>query len=68
MSSILDFRGLYFCAAYLPANNLRRISTIYLRGYWKGNENDRLVTIALEHFRVSNLINHVIKVKKKYSE
>ena len=68
MSSILDFRGLYFCAAYLPANSLRRISTIYLRGYWKGNENDRLVTIALEHFRVSNLINHVIKVKKKYSE
>ena len=68
MSSILDFRGLYFYAAYLPANNLRRISTIYLRGYWKGNENDRLVTIASEHFRVSNLINHVIKVKKKYSE
>jgi hypothetical protein len=53
MSSILDFRGLYFCAAYLPANNLRRISTIYLRGYWKGNENDRLVTIASEHFRES---------------
>jgi hypothetical protein len=24
MSSILDFRGLYFCAAYLPANNLRK--------------------------------------------
>ena len=68
MSSILDFRGLYFYAAYLPANNLRRISTIYLRGYWKGNENDRLATIALEHFRVSNLINHVIKVKNKYSE
>jgi hypothetical protein len=29
MSSILDFRGLYFCAAYLPANYLRKISTIY---------------------------------------
>jgi hypothetical protein len=27
MSSILDFRGLYLCAAYLPANNSRRIST-----------------------------------------
>jgi hypothetical protein len=45
MSSILNFRGLYFCAAYLPANNLRRISTIYLRGYWKGSENGRVVTI-----------------------
>jgi hypothetical protein len=37
-----DFRGLYFCAAYLPANNLRRISTTYLRGYWKGSENGRV--------------------------
>ena len=45
MSSILDFRGLYFCAAYLPANNLRKISTTYLRGYWKGSENGRVVTI-----------------------
>jgi hypothetical protein len=45
MSSILDFRGLYLCAAYLPANNLRRIFTIYLRGYWKGSENGRVVTI-----------------------
>ena len=43
MSSILDF-----CAAYLPANNLRRISTIYLRGYWKGSENGRGVTIDLK--------------------
>jgi hypothetical protein len=43
--SILDFRGLYFCAAYLPANNLRKISTTYLRGYWKGSENGRVVTI-----------------------
>jgi hypothetical protein len=48
LSSILDFRGLYFCAAYLPANNLRRISTIYLRGYWKGSENGRVVTIGFE--------------------
>jgi hypothetical protein len=46
VSSILDFRGLYFCAAYLPANNLRRISTTYLRGYWKGSENGRVVTIV----------------------
>ena len=46
VSSILDFRGLYFCAAYLPANNLRRISTTYLRGYWKGSENGRVVTIG----------------------
>jgi hypothetical protein len=42
----LDFRGLYLCAAYLPANNLRRISTTYLRSYWKGSENGRLVTIV----------------------
>jgi hypothetical protein len=46
MSAILDFRGLYLCAAYLPTNNLRRISTIYLRGYWKGSENGRVVTIG----------------------
>jgi hypothetical protein len=45
MSSILDFHGLYLCAAYLPANNLKRISTIYLQGYWKGSENGRVVTI-----------------------
>jgi len=45
MSSILDFCGLYFCAAYLAANNLKRISTTYLRGYWKGSENGRVVTI-----------------------
>ena len=46
MSSILDFRALYVCAAYLPANNLRRISTIYVRGYWKGSENGRVFTIV----------------------
>jgi hypothetical protein len=46
MSSILDFRGLYFCATYLPANYLRKMSTIYLRGYWKGSKNGRVVTIA----------------------
>jgi hypothetical protein len=38
MSSILDFRGLYFCA--------KRISTMYVRGYLQGSENGRLVTIA----------------------
>ena len=43
MSSILDFRGLYFC----PANNLRRISTMYVRGYLQGNENGRVVTVDL---------------------
>ena len=48
MSSILDFRGLYFCGlnlTYLPANNLRRISTMYVRGYLQGSENGRVVTI-----------------------
>ena len=46
VSSILDFRGLHFCAASLQENNLRRISTTYLRGYWKDSENGRVVTIA----------------------
>ena len=32
---------------YLPANNLRRISTIYARGYLQGSENDRVVTIGI---------------------
>jgi hypothetical protein len=31
---------------YLPANNLRRISTMYVRGYLQGSENGRVVTIA----------------------
>ena len=30
---------------YLPANNLRRISTMYVRGYLQGSENGRVVTI-----------------------
>jgi len=46
MSSILDFCGLYFCAAKLPANNFRIISSIYVRGYLQGSENGRVVTIA----------------------
>jgi len=46
MSSILDFRGLYFRAAKLPANNLRRIYTIYVRAYLQGSENGRVVTIG----------------------
>jgi hypothetical protein len=29
----------------LPANNLRRISTMYVRGYLQGSENGRVVTI-----------------------
>jgi hypothetical protein len=28
---------------YLPANNLRRISTVYVRGYLQGSENGRVV-------------------------
>ena len=47
MSSILDFRGLYFGAVYLPASNLRRISTIYLRVYLPGSENGRVVRIGI---------------------
>ena len=53
----LDFRGLYFCAAYLPANNLRRISTTYLRGYWKGSENGRVVTIGNVHVKILSCID-----------
>ena len=30
----------------LPANNLRRISTMYVRGYLQGSENGRVVTIG----------------------
>ena len=48
MPSILDFRGLYFCAAYLPANNLRRISTTYSRGYWEGSENGQVAMIGID--------------------
>jgi len=51
MSSILDCCGLHFCAAYFPENNLRRISTTYLRGYWKGSENVRVVTIASKDWK-----------------
>ena len=32
----------------LPANNLRRISTMYVRGYLQGSENGRVVTIAMK--------------------
>ena len=35
--------------AYLPANNLRRISTMYVRGYLQGSENGRVVTIDIEY-------------------
>jgi hypothetical protein len=31
---------------YLPANNLRRISTMYVRGYLQGSENVRVATIG----------------------
>ena len=33
---------------YLPANNLRRISTMYVQGYLQGSENGRVVTIEIE--------------------
>ena len=44
LSSI--FSWTIFLCAYLPENNLRRIATTYLRGYWKASENDRVVTIG----------------------
>jgi hypothetical protein len=47
MSSILDFRGLFFVRLNLTSgNNLRRISTMYVRGYLQGSENGRVVTIG----------------------
>jgi len=49
-----SIRGLYFCAAYLPANNLRRMYITYLRGYWKGSENGRVVTIVIEAITARN--------------
>ena len=44
MFSILDFRGLYFCA--------KRISTMYVRGYLQGSENGRVVTIDPQLFPI----------------
>ena len=46
----IGFSWTIFCAAYLPANNLRRIPTIYVRGYLQGNENGRVVTIVMQSF------------------
>ena len=35
-----------FVQLNLAANNLRRISTMYVQGYLQGSENGRVVTIA----------------------
>jgi hypothetical protein len=42
----VDYIFVRFNLTYLPANNLRRISTMYVRGYLQGSENDRVATIA----------------------
>jgi hypothetical protein len=41
----VDYIFVRFNLTYLPANNLRRISTMYVRGYLQGSENGRVVTI-----------------------
>ena len=43
----MDYIFVRLSLTYLPANNLRRISTMYVRGYLQGSENGRVVTIAL---------------------
>ena len=41
----MDYIFVRLNLTYLPANNLRRISTMYVRGYLQGSENGRVVTI-----------------------
>ena len=50
----VDYIFVRLSLTYLPANNLRRISTIYIRVYLQGSENGRVVTIAIcdAHFVV----------------
>ena len=42
----VDYIFVRLSLTYLPANNLRRISTMYVRGYLQGSENGRVVTIV----------------------
>ena len=41
----VDYIFVQLNLTYLPANNLRRISTMYVRGYLQGSENGRVATI-----------------------
>jgi hypothetical protein len=41
-----DIVDVLFSHSISPANNLRRISTMYVRGYLQGIENGRVVTIG----------------------
>ena len=45
----------------LPANNLRRISTMYVRGYLQGSENGRVVTIGTDTDRFEGAVVVVIE-------
>ena len=41
----MDYIFVRLNLTYLPANNLRRISTMYVRGYLQGSENGRTVAL-----------------------
>ena len=42
----MDYIFVWLNLTYLSANNLRRIFTMYVRGYLQGSENGRVVTIG----------------------
>jgi hypothetical protein len=46
LSIFVDYICVRLNLTKLPANNLRRISTMYVRGYLQGSENGRVVTIV----------------------
>ena len=43
---LVDYIFVGLNLTWLPANNLRRISTMYVQGYLQGSENGRVVTIG----------------------
>jgi hypothetical protein len=46
---------LCFLPSFDSFNNLRRISTMYVRGYLQGSENGRVVTIAFSSDLLTNM-------------
>jgi len=49
---------------WLPANNLRRISTMYVQGYLQGCENGRVVTIVSDGTQtITNVIYYLMALK-----
>ena len=49
----VDYIFVRLSLTYLPANNLRRISTMYVRGYLQGREKGRVVTRMAEQLRLN---------------